>query len=510
MHMNYREPDQSLFTQTLKTISDTLQGTYDNLLTKAGSVVYELIMRPFAYLLAWFNSNITEYMSKYSVSYLMTSSATDTEYADIIASNYFTSRRIGDKARGMVTALLSKPLLQLPRNTLFDIGGIGFITEKSIIATGSAPEVAGDVQYIPVMPAGKDTYMAFIPVVARNAGEREFFAGTPVKCSYNAPQVLAFKLTTPITGGQSAETDSELMTRLKLSVSNPVTGTRQSLKRRLIDAAMGVQDTAVISGEDSLIQRGRLNNLNLNLGGVIDCYVKTSKQAAAAYKHVTWSAETPSTEHVISIDDTAYKGLYTVSVVSFNSAAPNHSCEIRYGDDIDALSNRQQVSVKIVTSTPVSSYDAVLLISYMPYIESLQLFMDTDNNRYIGQDIRIKAAVPINVRLDCALESLTTVTDDQLNALKNVLSGRVNALPIGCGILNFSDLQKAVESTYPQMRLRLPCAMTASVMLRDRNQGAFYSSTGLLDMSKLQDDRYWDAAVLFFSLIPENIHITVL
>ena len=116
MHMNYREPDQSLFTQTLQTISDTLQGTYDNLLTKAGSVVYELIVRPFAYLLAWFNSNITEYMSKYSVSYLMTSSATDTEYADIIASNYFTSRRIGDKARGTVTALLSKPLLQLPKN----------------------------------------------------------------------------------------------------------------------------------------------------------------------------------------------------------------------------------------------------------------------------------------------------------------------------------------------------------------------------------------------------------
>ena len=183
--------------------------------------------------------------------------------------------------------------------------------------------------------------------------------------------------------------------------------------------------------------------------------------------------------------------------------------------DMDArgarLSTKQETIVTFQSSAQdVTSMPFSMDVSYMPGLAALQQYVDLDRNTFIGQDLLIKAAVPVPVHLDCTAYSTSEITDEQLELLKSTLVDKVDSMPMGTGVLNFSDLRKAAAEAVPSVDLRLPCTMSVDVPLVSGGADSFYSNTGILDITKPVHVDAWDPAVCFFSLIPENIRIDTL
>ena len=126
---DYIEPTQRSFNSAEATATDVISQSSPGLITKAGSIIRELIIRPISYLTAWANDNLLDKLATTSVMYLQTSQATDNPVADMVASNYFVTRRQGTNARGILTLTLSQPVLRLARGSQFTVGGATMITQ---------------------------------------------------------------------------------------------------------------------------------------------------------------------------------------------------------------------------------------------------------------------------------------------------------------------------------------------------------------------------------------------
>lgn len=508
--MDYKEPTQDSFKQYLNTLSLNLGSVFNTLVLKARSAVYELVIRPFAYLAAWLQTNLDSSLKAYTYTYLKESTATDSEGADLIASNYFLERRQGSKASGYITAYLTEPMLVIPENTVFTIESYNFKTTKTLIVAESVYEDTDTTTYLPALVTVDNTYMAFIPVEAETSDSIDLNEESTIDTLFSAYNLTGLKLTSAITGGTSTETDSELLERVKTSTtSQSISGSRKALKRLIQELVPQVKDVTILSAEQPASIRARVNNINVNIGSSLDCYIKTSTQPSTKIITFNQTYTESKADHIITITDSDVQGLYVAELLSLNNTVPR-TYTVDYGTDVDALSSKQKVQIKVSTTEAVTTINAVIKVSYMSAVYLSQSYLDLDTNKYIGLDCRVKAAVPLILRVDCAVKSSVSLDAETIKGLKACMSTFVNSTQIGCAVLNFSDIQESIKRLYPDIELRLPCAITATLFLKDRTKGSFYSTSGILDISKLSAYNYWDPSCVFFSLIPENINLTIL
>ena len=507
--MTFKEPDQTTFDEYKAVISEVLWSFCSSLITGTGSVINELIIRPLAYVGAWLKQNTVDSLYQRSASYLKSSNSTDNVDADNLASNYFTTRKQGMHARGNLTFKLNTPLLQIPQYTVFSLGAYNFYTETGIVAADATYKVVDDTTYVPVLKYSEQEYLAFVPVVAQDEGMIELNKDTPVETVFDATTVNSISLSSAITGGSGTETDAELMSRLATSVSVTAVGSATGLEKKLQQSPIPVRGFKLIGGEDAIINRGRLNNININLGGFVDCYVKTQEQPSTELvtMHVTHAA--PAKTHEIVVTDPAYAGLYRVQELYVNGVVLN-SFDVQYSTEGTELGTNQLVTIKFNTDNALAELDVSFTAYYMPGLHALQTFIDSDENKFLGQDVLIRAAVPMMVHLDCVMKTAATGSTVNQDVIKKLMASCICSIPIGSGMLNFSDVRAAVQLNYPDVDLRLPCTMSVDMLMRDRSSGAFYSTNGVLDMRNLDAYQYWNPATLYFCAIPENIHLQVI
>lgn len=99
----YTEPTQEAFNSAEQVAIDVVKQAYPTITAKTGSAVRELVVRPIAYLLSWARQTLDTDRKETSVAYLKTSQLTENEKADLVASNYFVTRREGQPAKGIIT-----------------------------------------------------------------------------------------------------------------------------------------------------------------------------------------------------------------------------------------------------------------------------------------------------------------------------------------------------------------------------------------------------------------------
>lgn len=532
MMADSREPTQTEFDNAEQAALDIMSTRYPSFLTKAGSVVRELLIRPFAYLYSWFTSNMEDTMYKSSMVYLSQSQATENERADLIASNYFVERLAGTRSRGAVTVTMSVPMLDLSAGAVFTAGGVTLMTERRTIATGSAYRLANDIQYVPVYPyadGASTAYYAVIPVVAAETGRIELPAGLPVELGFGNSiidtETNPPTLTSPVTGGRDTETDAELMARARYNTAESGIGSYYGILKKLKKAPVQVLSLALQAGEDMPIYRARYNSVNINPGGMIDCYVKLQNQAsvdtmtASAVEDVTQGGETVG---VATFYDTAHAGLYGLLKLTvdgediLNVGTRSYTVNVSFITHDPMLTDRgarlgsqqvMKVSCEALAGVSASSVHAV--VAYLPGLYQLQQFMDQDENRFIGQDVQVKAAVPVAVGVACALKYQGTADEETLAAIKQAIADRINNYAVGTKVLNFSDIRDAVAASVQGAELRLPCTMSASTMLPDGSMDTVSSTSGLLNISSPVSKAYWEASTCYFSAVTDNIRLSI-
>jgi hypothetical protein len=146
----------------------------------------------------------------------------------------------------------------------------------------------------------------------------------------------------------------------------------------------------------------------------------------------------------------------------------------------------------------------------MAGLADLQNYVDKDTEHFIGQDIAVKAAVPVALDIGCTVHSATTLTDDDLEGIRQAIVDYVNSTEVGIGVLNFSDIRAAVLVTYPDVDLRLPCVITGNIMTKDGAIDAITSNTGIFDIRYLTNSNYWNYKVSFFSCCIDNVRLNVI
>lgn len=509
------EPSQTEFNNGEQVAMDILSTAYPRLLTAAGSVLRELLIRPVAYVYAWILANFNKMFNESTMEYLQTSTSTDNETADAVASNYFVSRRSGVRSRSMITLIISSATVQIPAGSAFIVDGIRLLTERTIIGMGSRYELVNGVQYVPVMPydTSAGTFMCGVPVVSAEIGNIECAAGADVTMGFANSSVVEALLTSPVSGGRDIETDAELMDRAEYNTANAGIGSYYGIKKKLADSPVDVLGLGVVAGEDAPMFRARYNTVGVSPGGYVDCYIKTYNQYMADVLSLHIDYDSPVTEHTIRIDDIMHSGLFAVRSLRVNGEAiPAYRVSFESSSDIldgrgARLSIYQVTVISFSTPSAVTQLDAGIDVLYMPGIHDVQTYMDTSANRFIGQSLMIKAAVPVRVAVACKLAYNGELTEDIISGIKTSMVDCVNTTPVGAGILNFSDMEKAVRQAYPGADIRLPCSMTGSMVLRDGSTTGMVSVSGVLDVGYPVSMTEWDPAICYFSLMKDDIRL---
>ena len=514
---DYIEPTKTSFNAAEQVAIDAVTQTAPDLLTKTGSVIRELIIRPIAYLLSWASGNVDNSIKQYSVSYLKTSQLTVNPIADLVASNYFVTRKEATSAKGIITLTLSTGSWTIAAGAGFSVAGVACATTaQCVIRTSTTGLVDTDsILYIKAISLSDGNYMANIPVEAVTPGKIEVPVGSEVVLNFSCPYFVAADLTSPLTGGSGTETDAELMVRAEYNTAAAGIGTYYGIKKKMTKAPVAVMGLSVIAGEDKPLFRGRYNSVNINPGGYVDCHVKTSNQAVTQMVTAPMTI-TGGTAYSIALDSTQCPGFIRVAAV-YADGQNVQTYSTTYGTD-DALTNAdgarlsvdQTATVTFTSDADITGSTADVYLTYMAGLQDLQTYVDRDTEHFIGQDIKIKAAVPVNLRVSCTVQSNDMLSEDDLAGISQAIVDYVNAMEVGTGVINFSDIRAAVLVSYPNVDLRLPCVLTGDIMTKDGALDTIVSNTGIFDIRQLTNTNYWGYQVCFFSCCLDNVRLNVL
>lgn len=515
---DYTEPNNSEFTSGEQVILDIMSTVYPKLMTTSGSVLREVVVRPLAYVYAWLTANFNDMRKRTTMSYLRMSNATDDPVADAVASNYFVTRRAGVRSKGVVTVILNTETTQFDSGDTFNADGIALATPMRTIVMGSRFYVDNGVQYVPSIPydTANGLYLANIPVYAVESGNIELAPGASVAVEFANSSIESVMLTSPVSGGRDVETDAELMARAEYNTASAGVGSYYGIKKKLANSPVDVLGLSIVAGEDGPMWRARYNTVGVSPGGYVDCYVKTYNQYAVDTLVQTITHDTPQTHHEVEIRDEAHAGLFAVTQLTVNGT-PVTNYSVAFGSSLSGvpaagarLSTLQTLILTFDTNASLQELQSSITVMYMPGVSAIQTFMDSDVNQFVGQSLLVKGAVPITVTLACKLEYNGTPDENVINGIKQCMAARVNAYPVGAEALNFSDLQDAVRTSYPEASIRLPCSMTGSLVLKDGSTAGMFSTAGVLNAGYPVSVTEWSRAVCYFSLIADNIRLELI
>lgn len=512
---DYIEPTKTSFNAAEQVAIDAVMQTAPTLLTKTGSVIRELIIRPIAYLLSWASGNVDNSLNKYSVAYLKTSQLTVNPVADLVASNYFVERKQATPSKGVITLTLETSALTIASGARFTVAGVQVCTTKQciIMASTSSYTDTDTTAYIQAIPLGNN-YMANIPVEAVNPGKIEIPVGSDVVLNFSCPYFVAADLTSPITGGSGTETDAELMSRCEYNTAAAGIGSYYGIKKKMSKAPVNVFGLSVIAGEDKPLFRSRYNSVNINPGGYVDCHVKTSNQAVTESYQVPMASS--GSTYTCTINSSICPGFIRVASV-FAGGVNQSVFNVAYGTtdpltnaDGARLSVSQTATVTFTSNASISGSTADIYMTHMPGLDQLQEYVDQDTEHFIGQDIKVKAAVPVSLHVGCTVHSANTLTDDELTGIRQAIVDYINDMEVGTGIINFSDIRAAVLVSFPSVDLRLPCVIQGDLMTKDGAIDTIVSNTGIFDIRYLGNPNYWGYQICFFSGCLDNVRLNVI
>lgn len=513
------EPTQTEFNSAEQVTMDVVSVASPSALTKTGSGIRELVVRPLAYMFSWMTANLAQSRKVSSIAYLKDSQATQNDIADAVASNYFVTRKQGSAAKGMITLTLNTPVVRLSQGASFTVNDVTLVVESQTIITNVDVDTPQrGVVYIKAIAFG-DLFLANIPVVASIVGRTELPPGGEVTINFANNTIENAELTSAITGGAGVETDAELMLRAEYNTAESGIGTYNGLRKKFANAPISVQGLSVVAGEDLPLFRARYNNININPGGFVDVYVKTQLQSSVlsldleAHK-VPGQDPAPTALFSVQVQDELCSGFFGIStVIADGEAVDNFTLSFGSLDTMNTsagarLSVDQTATITFESDSLESVLPVRVYVSYIPGIALLQQFIDRDEERFVGQDVKVKAAVPVALSIDCVVSADDPLTVADIDLLKDTIANYINALPVGTRYVNFSDIRKSCARALPVADVRLPCTISAELLLQDGSSDNVYSTTGIFDLGPQANTGYWSSSMCFFSATLDKIRIS--
>lgn len=516
--MNISEPTQDNFNSAQQAAVSILKDYNTEIDSKKGSIVRQLVIRPIAYIYARMNQLLSSWVRRTSVSYLSNTDDTSDSIADLVASNYFVSRRQGGYAKGILTLVCDQEEVRISVNTSFFIASHQFRVEKAYIATPNIEGTTDTEQLGYIKMVNVDGYKANLPIVAVNPGIIEIPSGAQVDINSYIAGCSQAQLLSPITGGADVETNAQLMARCKERCGAAV-GTLEAIRTKMQTAPITVLSCNAQGSSEPGCFRSRYNSVALPMGGVIDIYAKTQNQNdvtdinfdhlknsnGTLYVKIT-SQDYPDVagaSRVLSVkkqgDQTTIKK-YTVTYSSSSSLSP-----------VGARGSVDQVII-ITFDDPTLTADTKINVTleYMPGVKVLQDFINNEYQKFLGQNCLVKAALPVVLSITGQVFSDTALTDSTIQQVKEAISQSINSKLVGDYNLNMDKIAESVEANFPGIKLRLPYKISVQVPTINGGIHTFATTDGTVSLLYREGSYHYSQGVYFFSSSPSNIYLEVL
>lgn len=549
--MNIQQPTNTEFNEAVQSLTKIIQEQDISLDIKKGSVIRELVIRPFAFCYTKVASFLNSWLSEVSFNNLSQSLQTSSNIVDTLSGNFFIERKSGSSASGFITLTLSIPSVRIPIHTRFIIDGYAFQTIKTYIITSDLTDYTdtSSCAYLKAAKITQNQYKVNIPVTSQIQGQIQIPRGVQVQVTSQIPYIQAVDILSPITGGTSAQSNASVIQRCKNSVINSI-GTLDSIKAKLQKAASTVLSCNILDSKSPDCQRALLNPYGISIPGIVDLYIKTANQISTtqislsvnsiesddnikALRNALLNEEDKQAfKYFIHIKDSDYCGLFSISSIIFESTNEDSPLQksfistfiytdFTYEDlsDLEMFKKKQnsyrlspnQETIIFLKQMPSSTGFAQVTFNYMPNIAVQNSLLNTQDSGFAGLDIMTKAALPVTIRIKAQLKSSNTISEQLLQQLKIQIAKIINAMPVGSNILNMDNVAQAIRSMYPTIRLVLPYTLSANLYRIDGSQTSIYSTTGVLDLfDRRNNSDVSNPSIYFFTTTPTYIDLQVL
>lgn len=538
---------RTVYQNAIDAVSQVIKQQQPSLDIKKGSTIRELVVRPFAYCYSFVLDMINNWIKQTSLYTLSKNTSSISQVVDTITSNFFVQRKTGTYAKGYITLTLSTSSIRIGTNTKFDIDGRVFVTQKTYIASiqNNVLNNTQTIEYLKIITIKQDEqYRVNVPVTAVDIGALQIPAGVEVNSFSQLTGVQNIQLLSPITGGYDQQDDASLIQRCRYSICNSI-GTLDSIKQKLLNNNSVVMSCNALDSGTAICGRARLNNYAIAMPGVVDLFVKTQNQAivatlqkldtqevqkkAAELKNLGLNQDINYYKVQISASQyPQYSAILEVNNVStiYNDQKKDLKYYAVFNDIQDRLilnkqslslyqkayrlSKFQKTCIYIPADQLYINAESLISISfkYIPYINEVQQLLDSTDNKFLGIDILVRAAIPVELQLTADLQIQQQLQQSQIKKIKQSIAASINSMQVGISVLNMDTISRKLQKEFPSCRLKVPYYISASILLPNGQRTSINSNTGVLDLNKQNNlNLQWGSQLYYFSITPNSINI---
>ena len=481
--------------------------------THKGSVVYQLLLRPLSYIYAKLYAFICGFAASISLSNFRTSSATDTEQLDAIASNFMIKRKTSTAAQGFITVILEQPTLFLSDTLQVYIQQYTFVLRNRILivpATQTDVSVSSDTEIVRAYAITENQYQAQVPVVCTQPGHIALSEYSSVQHNWNLTGVVDIKLLAPIVGGTDVQSDMQLVSRIQDVALYAAQDIPRALQKRLEVAPYPVASLYAVGGQQNT--RSFYNTAQISSGGTVDVYIKTQQQIQTV-QTAAIANYGPDGNTYIELMPNQAAGCYKIVQIRAVSGTPVLVSEVRFrtslpqimSDDSAMLSAYQYIQIYSSEFTAGDTYTVVL--SRMPGILDNQRYIEAPETRFVGQSVLLHAALPVDIGLRIGLSCAGGQMPQLMAQMRQFIAGLICDIEVGRSILNMSDIDAAFIKAYPGCRLKAPCTIRCAIPTKDNDVYTFTSQAFYIDIKQRLGIYTWPSCVYAYRAVASDIQL---
>lgn len=455
---NLRDLDPALVEQELNETQARLQELHPSLDLRRG-VLHDHLLYPHSVLAAGLRTNINRYLSARSLRQieLDPTLAEDSVVEDVL-SNWRLDRKLGTKARGEVTIILSAPTaVSINEGMYFEASGHQYVTTQLFTAV-AYEELVNDQFDRLIVQLADGNYAFTIEVEAVEVGAASWLAKDTliVPSVYPTNFVTAF-VTSDFTQGDDAETNDEILKRLQQGIAAKGASNRTVMAAalRAIDAFSLIQDTSVIGYGDPEMLRDQHSLIPISFGGRIDWYIRSQAhlRRVALTKTATLVQKTTDGDGIwqfgVSRDESP--GFYEIANIR-REGAENVAGGFEIVDDIrsvDRTGSGVKPDIETLVEGAYTAFQAAVIrfrdnvtsvaslalgatqtyiaeARGMPLIGEIQALCSHRDTRHSSAETLVKAPIPCFVQVNFTIYKRSDEADPDIDGIKDAIANVVN------------------------------------------------------------------------------------
>ena len=204
-------------------LQSLLSGEYPTLDISAGTLLYELLLKPAAIIYAGQDETIETLRANMSLAQVLESSDPDPDLVDNLLSNYNVVRETGSPAQGILNVYVSASQnVHIPATAVFTCNSVDISPTKAYVGVpGSITQQdTNDIAYVQMRAVGDGTYVFSLDATTLQASETVLSPNQGCTSTLSNPIISRIETGSTFTGGSIEETTNELLVRAQTNINS--------------------------------------------------------------------------------------------------------------------------------------------------------------------------------------------------------------------------------------------------------------------------------------------------